>query len=232
VNGLIVISSRLHFHFESYLNDKPILLLPPTVNTYVEFKTVENYGKKNKLKLFYAGSPGGNKDDLGLFINGMALSENRFNIELHIVGLTQNDFTKLFNSYAKYLKLIDVFFYGRLSNIQTIQKLKDSHFQIIFRPTNRVTTFGFPYKLVESFQNLIPVIATNTSDISKYIKNNYNGFIVNYSSVDLGKLLDHLFERDYEINNFKKNISYDKDFYSSNFSISFNDFIKDVYNEN
>jgi len=52
------------------------------------------------------------------------------------------------------------------------------HLLILPRPLTRQTKFGFSTKLSEYLISGIPVLVTDVSDNSAYIKDNYNGFVI------------------------------------------------------
>jgi len=54
----------------------------------------------------------------------------------------------------------------------------------LLRPLLRYAQAGFPTKFVESLNAGLPVIANLTSDLNLYLKDGYNGFVLNNYSVD------------------------------------------------
>jgi glycosyltransferase involved in cell wall biosynthesis len=61
---------------------------------------------------------------------------------------------------------------------------RNADFSILLREDKRYAHAGFPTKLVESLSCGVPLITNDTSDIKKYIKNGFNGFILENHSVE------------------------------------------------
>lgn len=177
LDGIIAISKYLH----NYYSQKKVLLLPPLVDSHEE-----KWGKKcnesnsNAIRLIYVGSPGGGKDRLDYILKGISKVDSQKFI-LDIVGITEKQYSEIYGIDNKNCN-VSINFHGRIPHIQAVELLKKSDFQIFFRDYTRVNNAGFPTKLVESISAGIPVIVNDISNISDYIVDGFNGFIISIPS--------------------------------------------------
>ena len=173
LDGIIAISKYL----ADYYSKQQTLLLPPLVDkSETKWKKIDFAENEDKIELIYAGSPG-NKDRLDFIIKGICdVKENKF--ILRIIGITKEQFERVYKDFDKE-KIANVQFCGRLSHQEVVRMLNRTDFQVFFRENTRVNNAGFPTKLVESMSAGIPVITNRTSNISDYIIDGQNGFIIN-----------------------------------------------------
>ncbi|MEO0289447.1 MAG: glycosyltransferase [candidate division WOR-3 bacterium] len=187
VDGLILVSKNFYKYFKRYKNKAYI---PPLVD--IEEKKWENNSQASKndkdeiVKFIYFGEPGrGRKDDLNFLVKTFSKLNNK-NFVLNIVGITKEDFLILNKKNGNnFIETKNIKFHGRLTHEKTLELLKNSDFSIFIRKSNVTNTFGFPTKFVESFSMGIPVITNITSNIGDYLIDGFNGFIVNYSSLEI-----------------------------------------------
>lgn len=188
-DGLIVISEYLKKYYHS--QGCKTFLLPPL---FVEKEniTIEKFSK-DVINFCYVGTPG-KKENFEVLCDSLERIYNEKNkFYMHFVGFTKDQF--LMNKIFKKYKFINddrvCHFYGRLENIEAKKIISKSHFSIFFRPSLRFINAGFPSKLAESFSLGTSVICNDISDVSKYIRNSHNGFILNtnFNKQDLYVLL-------------------------------------------
>lgn len=184
-DGNIVISKYL----QKFYKNKNILLLPPLIDCEDgKWKSVTGQSLDNKtLNLIYAGQFGTKKDNLvEIFdIINELIVENNFKINFSIVGMTLEDYQKNINSQSyDFIK-----FHGRKSHSATLKLIKESDFVFFFRTNNRVNTAGFPTKFVEAYTCAVPVITNLSSDLSEYLKDGENGFVISNDHVTLKEQL-------------------------------------------
>ncbi len=191
VDGLICISYYLYnFYKKSKTN---ITIIPPLVSQFLKPKNIVS--PYSKINLIYTGNPGTHKDRLDYLVNVFYKNDFSNFYNLSIIGITKFEFLSLYKNFkikdnSKFDQIIS--FYGRLSHNQTLVKLSQSDFQVIFRESKRVNNAGFPTKLVQSFSSSCSVISTNISDINKYVKNGDNGFIIKFTDADLLNILNQI----------------------------------------
>ena len=115
-------------------------------------------------------------------INVLAEDETyRKKFEFHIYGPSREKVIE--NIGGNFEKLIQagdsVVIHGYVpqQNMEKIQREAD--YMLFIRPHRRSSDAGFPTKLGESMSVGTPVISNNTGDISMYLRNGENGFIMN-----------------------------------------------------
>lgn len=198
LDGLILISGYLDKYYKKCKNK---IIIPPLV----DLKEVKwNCIKKeldNRIKIIYAGSPSKCKEKLDLGINIIDKLSQKYSITFYILGITKTEFEKKYN---KKIFNNNIKFVGRVKNKEVISYVKNSDFSLIIRESNRTTEAGFPTKLVESISCGTPVIVNKVSDVTQYIINGKNGFIVNLENLeqDLELILKYKKQMCFETNIF------------------------------
>ena len=96
------------------------------------------------------------------------------------------------NGYLQEYRTDRIHFLGRIPHEECVDRLQKSDFSLVIRQVNKLTTYGFSSKVCEAFANGIPVIATDTSDNSRYIQNGVNGFVCAPSYQALKMLLQQV----------------------------------------
>lgn len=184
LDGLIVISQFLN---DFYVNNRtPVLLLPPLVDkSENKWKIAQERNHEDHIiRLLYAGSPGaGNKDRIDVIINAVNVVRSELNIDIQftIAGITELQFQQIYVGNKEKITS-NIHFLGRISHQEVLDVLAQSDFQIFLRENNRANTAGFPTKFVESISSRTLVLTNTTSDLSMYLKNEVNGFILDTSS--------------------------------------------------
>lgn len=228
-NGVIAISSYL----QNYYQQKGMKTLRVPILVDAEIK--EQFVLKdmisfdtNCLNLIYAGYAG--KKDL---INNVIEAVNTINnndslVKLHILGTSANDLREI---YTKALSK-NILFYGKLPHHIVPYYLKQADFSILLRPNKRYANAGFPTKFVESMEAGLPVIANLTSDLSYYLHDGINGFIVDgYSAEALVVVLNKIIlenKNHLKFMKIKARQTAIENFDFHLYSDQFNQFIKDV----
>ncbi len=190
LDGMITISKYLF----NYYNRKPRFLLPPLMDKNA---FMINNELPQTLTLVYAGTGGIRKDRLDCVIDAINLMDNP-NIRFKIVGIKESQYKEMFQKNFED-KWNCVVFKGRLEHDAAVEEIINSHFQIFVRPVNRVTTAGFPSKLVESFSLGVPVITNKTSNISDFVVSGVNGFLLeSYNPEEIKTQLGEILKLDNE----------------------------------
>lgn len=186
LDGIIVISSFLQRFYEQ--RNIPVICVPPLIDKSDKKWCKEGcMGINCDIQLAYVGNPGsGGKDKLDVIISAIDEAVNRcpaLKIHFTIVGITRNQYLDRFSSLSKNMDKI-VSFKGRMSNIEALDIIKKSNYSIFLRDKNLVTTAGFPTKFSESIACGTPVLTNDTSDISRYLVNGKNGFLLDTTSAN------------------------------------------------
>lgn len=171
IDGMITISKYLYNFYNSTV---PSVRIPPTVDLSTgKYESIKD--KNNKRLVFtYAGSPSASKESLDIVVDYFNKTQ-RDDVELWIVGITDKQYRTIYNNVPNNR---NIFFLGRVDHETAINAVKYSDYVIIVRPDSRLTQAGFPTKFVEALSCGVPVIATNTSDLSTYLDGTRNGCII------------------------------------------------------
>lgn len=182
-DGFISISRLLHNY---NIGLKKLSIRIPTIldvkNTIARIEP-----NKGKIKLIYTGRPGKSKELLLPIIQAL-LSEPKFynNIEFHIYG--PDLLHVLYNINFKILTLFQarkcVHIHGFVKQEEILSLIRNADYQIFLRPDRKSSNAGFPTKLAESMSVGTPVITNDTGDISLYLKDSINGFMLNDNTAE------------------------------------------------
>lgn len=172
-DGIICISKNLKKVFKNNIT----VVIPPLahfVNPIQKIKTLDT----DQLKLVYAGNIG-NKDYLSEIIKVVNKLSGRFNIAFDIYGPSIAEIKEK----CGILDFSDsVHICGRVQQSQINLILAQYDFLIFVRPDSHCNKYGFPSKFSESLGIGLPVATNLTSDLSEYLIDGYNGYII--SNID------------------------------------------------
>ena len=192
VDGFISISRLLHNHNEKF--GKKSVRIPTILDVENTPYSVNTDNKK--IQIVYTGSPGRSKEFLLPVIKVLAdNSQFQEKIEFHIYGPSYNEVMRNIGNNAEILQKAgsSVIIHGRIPQDEVQGVLTNADYLIFLRPDRRSSNAGFPTKLGECFAVGTPVIANNTGDLSLYIKNGENGYLLNsYSEAELIALFEKL----------------------------------------
>lgn len=128
-----------------------------------------------KLHIVYSGSLG-NKECLDVIIE--AIKQVKRPVHFDVIGLSIDDYFKA-NGEDEWVKNNeDIVFHGRISREEAIEFTKEANYTCFIRNNCRVTNAGFPSKLTESLACNTPIITNDTGDVSLYIRNGQNGYLL------------------------------------------------------
>lgn len=221
LDGLIVISDFLENYYYKSLKVK----LPPMVDLNdSKWEAVSKLKNgKNKVSFIYAGSPSSEKENLDLIVEVMDKVSLDYNIHLKIIGITKNEYFKMYKRKIYANNLAHVEFKGRIEHSKVIENLTKADYSIIIRPINRVTLAGFPTKLAESITARTPVLINQEMEVTEFVENNYNGFYVNQSNLE--KEIESIILK-------RKSMIFDNTIFNyTNFYHKTEKFIDEVFNE-
>ncbi len=176
-DGMIAISNYLRDYYQKHI--KSIIVLPPLVDLSDEKYSGEKRENKTTT-LVYSGSPAASKEALGEVVKCLNKFKN-LNFKLRVVGVTRERFVEIYGIEPNDQK-ID--FLGRVSHIEALTEVKKADYSVIIRPRTRVTMAGFPTKFAEAISCGTAVIANDTSDLSSYLRDNKNGYIVSLEDLE------------------------------------------------
>ncbi len=176
---IIVISDHLNNYYSPLFAKKPIFQIPILVDMERFNGTYEQNGKAERI-ITYIGFMGGNKDGLNNLIDALWIVKKKgIAFKAQLVGNgPENDLERLKQKIDD-LNLDDmVFFLGSKSIKEIPAILLQSDLLVLSRPDNNQAKAGFPTKLGEYLASGKPVIITKTGEISKYLHDNKNAYLV------------------------------------------------------
>lgn len=186
-DGVIAISTYLTDYYKK--EKLTTITIPPLIDPDKYKNLTYKHEGDTKIKLIYVGQPFATdgrkvketsfKDRLDKVINILNLLEE-YDFEFNVYGITKNEYLKVIPKQKVKIENLSekIFFHGKIKNNDAIKKISESHFTILFRDVNRMTSAGFPTKFVESISCGTPIITTNTSDIEDYLKEGVNGYFI------------------------------------------------------
>ncbi|XKH50449.1 glycosyltransferase [Chryseomicrobium palamuruense] len=180
LDGLFVISNHL---FDYYMNKTKVLLLPNLVDKEDSKWGLlsENKALQNGIYNFtYVGNPGSSfeKEDLITLVE--AFDEiNNSEIKLKIIGLEREEYIRIYKrKKGANPSMKNTDFFGKVSHEKALSEIYHSNFFVFIRPNTRANTAGFPTKFMEANYLNTPVITNDIGDISEYINNFTNGYLI------------------------------------------------------
>jgi len=189
-SGISVISTYLYEKHEKFENKIPVKLVPISAeNLFVQLK------KKPKMNFnfLYSGTYG-DKEGLPILIEAFAkFSQYTDSARLVMTGNCPETIIQLLNKKLGSLSRVKLT--GRLDEESYYQALVDADILLMTRTNSVFANAGFPYKLGEYLATKNPVICTDTSDISLYLKHMESSMIIPPDDANaLCKAMCHLYD--------------------------------------
>ncbi len=180
LDGMIIMTKPLMDYYRQKASSHcRFIEVPMTVDS----SRFENeHSKPTELRDYvaYCGNMGGNKDGLANLINAFSIVEKRgYPLKLLLIGGTNNqqEYDDLI-ALNKSLGNKNVVFYGRAEREKMPGLLQNATMLALARPSGLQSTGGFPTKLGEYLSTGNPVVVTAVGDITLYLKNKENAFVV------------------------------------------------------
>lgn len=213
LDGLILISNFLKKKY----NSENIVCIPPLVDLkdkkWDKIKSINN----KDIKLVYAGSPSREKERLDIVFNAVNVLSKTYPIQLDIIGINEKQFKTMYKVNTKDSNFYNrdaIKFYGKIDHTKALNAIKEADYTVIARENTRLTKAGFPTKFSESISCDTPVITTDNSDLSSYIDNKINGFIIDIDNFEneiknilLNKDKPEVIKDTFDYNKYKKDIN-------------------------
>lgn len=174
-DSMIVISSMME---KKYRKSKNLLVLPPLVDINDDIWHQQPENHNGIFEFCFAGIPDGKKESLDKVVEAFC-SINKKNTLLHIIGITESDFNKIYpDFYIPKNVRNKITFMGKLSHKETIKYVLGCDCYIFIRRSDKRNNAGFPTKFAESFTCGAPIITTDVSDVGEYIRKSGNGSLL------------------------------------------------------
>lgn len=181
-DGIIAISRLLEKHYQE--RGVNTIRIPTILDVENSPYRIERNDNQKKV-VVYTGSPGKSKEYLRPMIEVLATSKVlREKIEFHIYGPSEKVVLENIDGAHSLLDKAKgaVFIHGRVPQEQIQEILLNADYQIFLRPSRQSSNAGFPTKLGESMAVGTPIISNKTGDISLYVKDGINGFLLEDTS--------------------------------------------------
>lgn len=195
--NIITISSYLADYFK--MKACKTIIVPPIMR--IKCTITRDCNELHSIRIVYAGSPG-MKDSKGLSKLYAAMATLppalRTEFTLEIVGLTRSEFASVFRGTRNDIR---VNFHGRVSRHKAREIVSLSDFTFLHRPNRRYANAGFPTKVVESLLLGTPVLTNETSDLGRYLTNDWNAVILSedadspYAEHDIANRLREIYQK-------------------------------------
>lgn len=203
-NGLLCISTNIESYLKKYNPRTLIIPILTNINNMVS-ESPKFYNDKESFIICFGGMINVKKENLEFFFAALGqLNEKYSKFEFHMYGpISSYDKNQIFNRLVKLYSLENkVHYMGARDQKELSIVYSKYHLLVIPRGFNLQNHYGFSTKLSEYLLSRVPVLVTNVSDNSLYIKDNFNGFIVEPDNSEI--MADKLFEI---INNYNKMVN-------------------------
>lgn len=198
-SGIICISTSIEQYAKTY--NRKTIRIPILTDPFLELKTQndKSYSKEGYFNIGFSGTIHPTKENLVNFITTLDnVIKAGYKIVFNLCGYVYDkDFDNIFknNGYEIELK-----YYGNLNQIEMSTFLYQQNLLVIPRGYTLQNKYGFSTKLSDYLNHKKIILLTDISDNKLYIKDGFNGFIVqaNDNKAMFEKLV-------YIIKNFKEN---------------------------
>jgi len=179
-NRVIVISEYLKLKYLTILKDESRLVhIPISADCSKDIDPNSNKLRSKPIRIVYSGSYG-KKDAVDVLINAFLLIlQMSIDAELHLLGIGSNT-KKILNDQTNER----IIYHGYLLKDEYYSFLNSCDILCMTRSGSKYANAGFPFKLGDYLATGKPVIATNVSDIHKYLVDKHDIVLVKPDSVD------------------------------------------------
>ncbi len=195
-DGIVVISTNLERYFARYTGK--IVRVPILCDTSKtgDMKPVSGL-TDGAFRICFAGSVNCRKEGFDILLEAMSRVIETRDVELYLYGMMlEKDRKELNRLMEKYRLDKKVHSMGNIEPDELQTVFPKYNLLIIPRPLIPQTNYGFSTKLSEYLISGVPVLVTDVSDNSVYIKDNYNGYIISPgSSVLMAEKIIEIIER-------------------------------------
>lgn len=195
LDGIIAISRLFYDHYTAQ-GAKCIRI--PTILDKNETKARIEGSLEKEVHLVFAGSLGKGKEQLEPVLKALLnVNKSGKRIVLDIYGPSEKQVIENISSNTSLYQNVKAFVtvHGRIPQEEIEDVVRKADFTIFIRPDRRSSNAGFPTKFAESMMAGTPVITNNTGDISLYLQNGVNGYMISENvEADLEKTFNKIRE--------------------------------------
>lgn len=217
IDARILMTEKLQNFYDEKICIKPTMILSTIVDT--ERFTDKQPKHSEREYLCYMGNMELSKDNVDNIIKAFAIIKDEYpNLDLHMYGSPNNTDKKILTSLIDELDLGDrAIIKGRINYGEVPAVLLGAKVLVASQPDTKRAEGGFPTKMGEYFMTGKPCLFTDVGEISQYLKDGENGFIVAPENPELyaQKLRYILNNYDKALNTAKNAIGFVLDNYSS-----------------
>lgn len=192
-NGMIFISRNIENYFKPLLKSKKSIRIPILCEPIDSKQNLSLYNESDVFQIGFSGQIRIHKENLDLLLNALnTLKIKGYKVRLNLYG--PNIEAKQIKNYIEQLELNkDIIFHGNINYSQLNIELKSNHLLVIARGKTPQNHYGFSTKLSDYLSSGIPVLATRVSDVDYFMKDNYNGFLIEPDSEnEITKKLEYI----------------------------------------
>lgn len=177
-NGLICISTNIAKYAEPYHVNS--IIVPVLGSHTVKVGSAKFYDREKAFKIAFCGTIGLQKERLPEFMECiLSLIRMGYKVQFDLFGPIQKKYISQFREITSNKQAENAITYkGVLEGSQIREALADYHLLVIPRGNSLQNHYGFSTKFAEYLSCDVPILATDVSDIGKYIVDGVSGFLV------------------------------------------------------
>ena len=190
IDGFLCISKPLEELAKKYKKNKAKTIVVPILCDCKDLKNTDSKESVDKEfpYIFHAGYISPQKDGIYAVIEAFALACSRTVLPLKFiltVRLAHKDVLNKIDDIIKENKLENrIIWLGFVSSEEVAKYRGKASMAIINKPKNWQNEFNFPTKLGESLSSGIPVIASRTGEMNRFLKDNITAYLVDPNNVE------------------------------------------------
>lgn len=179
-DGIIVISNPLLELISKYKRDNSVITKVPILTGFKSISRVTNYD--GIPYILHAGAISEQKDGIKAMLNAFLIAHKKLNGNLKFVFTYNKGYPKLMKWIKRFIKDNNLENYIEFKSILPNEKLNELYSNcalcIVNKPLNEQNKYNFPTKLTEILPRQIPLIVSNTGELSFHFLNEVNAYVV------------------------------------------------------
>jgi len=177
-NGIVVISTNLERYFSG--KAKKIVRIPILSDVSEAVTDIPRIQYDSIVfKICFTGIINCKKEGFDILFEALSTVNKTRSTELYLYGPVHDNDRALLKKLTEINNLEGkVYLMGNIGPDLLLAEFRKYHLLILPRPLNKQSKYGFSTKLSEYLISGIPVLVTDVSDNSLYLKDSFNGYIV------------------------------------------------------